>query len=50
MAREYETLKRTIAQRVGTENDSQERYAVAKTEFVERVVALAMAQGYPLEL
>jgi GrpB-like predicted nucleotidyltransferase (UPF0157 family) len=50
MAREYEALKRAIAQRVGTDNEAQDRYAVAKTEFVERVVALAMARGYPREL
>jgi len=51
VAREYEDLKRTVAAQVadaGTE--SQERYAVAKTDFIERVVGLAVSKGYPLGL
>lgn len=51
VAREYEQLKRTIAdQVVMADPRSQERYAVAKTDFVERIVALAIAQGYPADL
>jgi hypothetical protein len=51
MAREYEQLKRRIAEQVvAADPNSQERYAVAKTDFVERVVALAIARGYPADL
>ena len=51
MAREYEQLKRRIAEQVvAADPKSQERYAVAKTDFVERVVALAIARGYPADL
>ena len=47
----YEQLKRRIAEQVvAADPKSQERYAVAKTEFVERVVALAIARGYPADL
>ena len=48
VAREYEDLKRTLAaQTVAADRASRERYAVAKTDFIERVVALALARGYP---
>jgi GrpB-like predicted nucleotidyltransferase (UPF0157 family) len=48
VAREYEDLKRTVAARiVAADPESQERYAVAKTDLIERVVALAVARGYP---
>jgi len=41
--REYEERKRTLAERVkGDDAASHEAYARAKSEFVERVVALAM--------
>jgi len=51
VAREYEELKRvTVAQVVGTDPESREQYAIAKSDFVERVVALAIAQGYPADL
>jgi GrpB-like predicted nucleotidyltransferase (UPF0157 family) len=51
VAREYEQLKRSIAgQVVAADPTSPERYAVAKTDFVERVVALALARGYPADL
>jgi len=50
-ARQYEDLKRRVAAEVLADNPpSRERYAAAKTDFVERVVALAVAGGYPLEL
>jgi hypothetical protein len=35
---------------VDADTESQERYAVAKTDFIERVVGLAVARGYPLGL
>jgi len=51
VAREYEQLKRRIAEQVvAADPKLPERYAVAKTDFVERVVALAIAQGYPADL
>jgi GrpB-like predicted nucleotidyltransferase (UPF0157 family) len=51
LAREYEQLKRaTAAQLVATDSEPQERYAAAKTAFVERVVALAIALGYAADL
>jgi GrpB-like predicted nucleotidyltransferase (UPF0157 family) len=51
VAREYEELKRTIAaQVVGADAESREQYAVAKSDFVEQAVAVALAQGYPADL
>ena len=51
VAREYEDLKRTVAaQMVATDPESRERYAVAKTDFIERVVALALESGYPWDV
>lgn len=48
VAREYEDLKRTVAaQVVAADPESQERYAVAKTDFIGRVVSLALSRGYP---
>lgn len=50
-AREYEVLKRIVAgQIVAADAESQERYAMAKTDFIERIVALAVAAGYPRDL
>jgi len=50
-AREYEELKRHLALRfAATDHDSREAYARAKTDFIERVVAMAIASGYPREL
>jgi GrpB-like predicted nucleotidyltransferase (UPF0157 family) len=44
VAREYERLKRRLmAELSPNDTASREAYAVAKTEFVERVVALALA-------
>jgi GrpB-like predicted nucleotidyltransferase (UPF0157 family) len=51
VAREYEELKRTIAaQMAAADPESRELYAVAKSGFVEQVVALAITQGYPGDL
>lgn len=48
VAGEYEEIKRTIAAQVGgADRESRERSAMAKSDFVERVVALAVARGYP---
>jgi GrpB-like predicted nucleotidyltransferase (UPF0157 family) len=48
VARAYEELKRTIAARtIGVDQGSQEQYAMAKTDFIERVVAVAIERGYP---
>ena len=48
VAREYESLKRGVAARTpAADPESQERYAAAKTDFIERVVALAFEGGYP---
>ena len=47
VAREYAELKRTVAaQIVEADPESQARYASAKTEYIERVVALAVERGY----
>jgi GrpB-like predicted nucleotidyltransferase (UPF0157 family) len=49
-AREYEALKRaSAAQALSADPASLERYAAAKTDFVEHVVALALDRGYPRE-
>jgi GrpB-like predicted nucleotidyltransferase (UPF0157 family) len=51
VAREYEDLKRAAAARIVTADPaSWERYAAAKTEFIERVVGLAITGGYPRDL
>jgi GrpB-like predicted nucleotidyltransferase (UPF0157 family) len=42
-AREYEALKRRLAAtHGGADQDSREAYAIAKTAFVERIIALAL--------
>jgi GrpB-like predicted nucleotidyltransferase (UPF0157 family) len=47
-AREYEHLKQALAiQFVATNHESREAYARAKTDFIERVVAMALGSGYP---
>jgi GrpB-like predicted nucleotidyltransferase (UPF0157 family) len=49
-AREYERLKQVIAaQVVGRDSDSREEYARRKTDFIEKIVALALRNGYPKE-
>ena len=48
VAREYEALKRQLAARFNAaESSSSEAYASAKGEFIERVVKVALAAGYP---
>lgn len=48
--REYEQLKRGLAaQFSGRDPHSRDAYAAAKTNFVEGVVAVALARGYPRE-
>jgi GrpB-like predicted nucleotidyltransferase (UPF0157 family) len=51
VAREYEALKRQLAARFSAEeSSSREAYASAKGEFIERVVQIALAAGYPRQL
>jgi len=46
--REYEALKRKLAgEFTGDSAESREGYAIAKSDFVERIVAAAFADGYP---
>ena len=48
IAREYERLKRGLAGRfAASDRESREAYARAKTDFIERVIALALAAGHP---
>jgi GrpB-like predicted nucleotidyltransferase (UPF0157 family) len=50
-AREYEHLKRELARQLApTTSESREAYARAKTDFIERIVAMALRDGYPREL
>ena len=45
---EYEALKRGLAARsVASDAESREEYARGKSDFIERVVATALAAGYP---
>jgi GrpB-like predicted nucleotidyltransferase (UPF0157 family) len=46
-AAEYEQLKRGLALQSTTDPDSREAYARAKTDFIERTIALALNCGYP---
>ena len=49
-AREYEQLKQDLAaQPAATTHESHEAYTQAKTDFIERIVALALRSGYPHE-
>jgi GrpB-like predicted nucleotidyltransferase (UPF0157 family) len=49
-AREYERLKRHLAAlNRGSSAESREDYARAKSGFIQRIVALALAAGYPGE-
>jgi GrpB-like predicted nucleotidyltransferase (UPF0157 family) len=51
VAREYEDLKRTVAAQIVTADPvARERYAEAKTAFVERIVDIAVSSGYPQDL
>jgi GrpB-like predicted nucleotidyltransferase (UPF0157 family) len=50
-AREYEHLKQDLArEHAATTRESREAYARAKTDFIERIVAMALSGGYPREL
>jgi GrpB-like predicted nucleotidyltransferase (UPF0157 family) len=49
-AREYERLKRRLAAlNKGSDAESREDYARAKSGFIERIAALALAAGFPRE-
>ena len=51
VARDYADLKRCVAPRYDASDPSaREAYAEAKTAFVERIVAAALADGYPRDL
>jgi GrpB-like predicted nucleotidyltransferase (UPF0157 family) len=48
IAHAYERLKRDLASRaVNGDPESEEHYARAKTDFIEQVIATALAAGYP---
>ena len=50
-ALEYEHLKRDLARRLAPiTSESREAYARAKTDFIERIVGMALSDGYPREL
>jgi hypothetical protein len=50
-ARDYEHLKRELARQLApVTSESREAYARAKTEFIERIVTIALGGGYPREL
>jgi len=51
VARDYEKLKRDLAGTFApTVPESRESYAQAKTDFIERVIAVALRDFYPKEL
>jgi GrpB-like predicted nucleotidyltransferase (UPF0157 family) len=48
VSREYQTLKRDLAAHsIASDPESREEYARGKSDFIERVVASALAAGYP---
>jgi GrpB-like predicted nucleotidyltransferase (UPF0157 family) len=50
-AREYERLKQDLAMRLAATNrESRDAYTRAKTDFIERIVAMALSSGYPRAL
>jgi GrpB-like predicted nucleotidyltransferase (UPF0157 family) len=50
-AREYERLKLSLAEELGTSSpESREAYARSKTTFIEKIVAVALNDGYPRDL
>jgi GrpB-like predicted nucleotidyltransferase (UPF0157 family) len=50
-AREYERLKHGLAAELGASSpESREAYARGKTTFIEKVVAVALNDGYPRDL
>ena len=50
VARQYEKLKCDLASQFATtDHESRDAYAHAKTEFIERTIALALKSGFPRE-
>ena len=50
-ARQYEHLKAGLARALGaTDRESREAYAREKSDFIDRIVTLALRNGYPREL
>ena len=50
-AREYEHLKQGLARELQAANrESRDAYARAKSDFIERIVTMALHSGYPREL
>jgi GrpB-like predicted nucleotidyltransferase (UPF0157 family) len=50
-AREYERLKHSLAEEFGASSpESREAYARGKTTFIEKIVAVALNDGYPRDL
>ena len=50
VARDYERLKHGLATELAAINpETREAYARAKTDFIERIVAVALMSGYPRE-
>jgi len=51
VVREYERLKEDLTRHLAAADpESRETYARGKTDFIERVVAMALSSGYPLGL
>jgi GrpB-like predicted nucleotidyltransferase (UPF0157 family) len=51
VAREYVTLKKQLATLINAaDSASRESYAKAKSDFIDRVVQIALAAGYPRRL
>ena len=47
-ARQYENLKRKLASRYSAETfESRNAYSDAKSRFIEKIIEMAFAQGYP---
>jgi GrpB-like predicted nucleotidyltransferase (UPF0157 family) len=47
IAREYETLKRELIRRLDLDTAAgREGYAIAKSDFIERIVQVALTAGY----
>jgi GrpB-like predicted nucleotidyltransferase (UPF0157 family) len=50
-AREYERLKHSLAEELGTSSpESREAYSRGKTTFIEKIVAIALNDGYSRDL
>ena len=49
--REYVAIKKKLATLAdAADASSREMYTIAKSEFIERVVQIALAEGFPREL